>query len=142
MLVGTMDHRTGLIDLRPRRERIRMARQWRVTGTFVGGLEIAVIVSAPNWVGGLRKGALEIKRSEVMKGRRLRGGLFSISEITDTAPNPNPRTNASQLPLSPSVAAGEAVTQSQGVEAEVTEIESESEVPPEVALPGGEEHQE
>ena len=126
MLVGEFNHRTGLIDTHPRIGRNRMARNWRVTGTFVGGLEINVIVSAPNWVGGLRKGALEIKKTEAIKGRRLRGGLFSLSEIMDVIPN---QPNGGQQ-LSLPASEPQALEQAPPVEEQVMEVESESEVPP------------
>jgi len=54
-------------------------RQWRVAGTFprVEG-EVAVLVIAPNWQSALRKGALAIKRSGELKGRRLANGIFTL----------------------------------------------------------------
>lgn len=55
-------------------------RQWRVSGSFLRVGEVAVIVQAPNWQGALRKGALEIKRSPLLKGRRLNKGIFSVNE--------------------------------------------------------------
>ena len=99
-----------------------MARNWKVVGTFVGNVEVTVNVIAPNWVGGIRKGALAIKASEALRGRRLRGGLFSVSEIMDA---PLPVANEAEQPSLPG-----AVVQEAAPVLEVPDVvESESEVP-------------
>lgn len=56
-------------------------RSWRVVGGFHQVGEVVVIVTAPNWQGGLRKAALAIKGLPQMKGRRITVGSFTIQEI-------------------------------------------------------------
>jgi len=60
-------------------------RRWRVAGTFHRLGEIAVIVEAMNWQGALRKGALAIKKVDLLKGRRLTSGMFTL-QIHGNAP--------------------------------------------------------
>lgn len=62
-----------------------MARSWRVVGAFHNVGEVVVIVQAPNWQGGLRKGALAIKGLPKLKGRRITVASFSIQEV-ETVP--------------------------------------------------------
>lgn len=56
-------------------------RIWRVTGSFHKMADSVVTVTAPNLVGGIRKGALTIKRLPQMKGKRLVAGSFTIHEV-------------------------------------------------------------
>lgn len=56
-------------------------RIWRVTGSFHKMADAIVTVTAPNLVGGIRKGALTIKRLPQMKGKRLVAGSFTIHEV-------------------------------------------------------------
>lgn len=72
-----------------------MARAWRVVGNFHTVGEVVVFVSAPNWQGGLRKGALELKKSKKLKGKRVTVGAFTLQEI-DSLPV---RGTSVQLPL-------------------------------------------
>lgn len=72
-------------------------RNWRVTANFHRVGELVVIVSAPNWQGGLRKAALAIKKLPEMQGRRMKAGAFTIVETLD-APT---TVAAEQLPLQP-----------------------------------------
>jgi hypothetical protein len=58
-----------------------MARSWRVVANFHSVGEVVVFVQAPNWQGGLRKGALAVKREPRLKGRRITVGAFTIQEI-------------------------------------------------------------
>lgn len=60
-------------------------RAWRVVGGFHNVGEVVVIVTAPNWQGGLRKGALAIKALPQLKGRRITVGSFTIQE-TESVP--------------------------------------------------------
>lgn len=62
-------------------------RNWRVAGTFHRIGEIAVIVEAMNWQGALRKGALAIKKVDLLKGRRLTSGMFTL-QLHGNAPEP------------------------------------------------------
>lgn len=104
-------------------------RQWRVTATFPGMEDVTVSVTAPNLTGGIRKGALEIKRSPEVRGKRLRGGLFAVSELTRLAEIPE-EVNDEQL----------ALAEPAQVEAEPAPQESQEPqvVEPEVPLPEGE----
>lgn len=81
-------------------------RNWRVSGTFHTIGEVAVIVSAPNWIGGIRKGALAIKRSPVLKGRRIKAAMLTITE-SDVAPV---EVASEQIPLPVAEAPGSAPT--------------------------------
>lgn len=56
-------------------------RSWRVAAGFHQVGEVAVIVTAPNWQGGLRKAALAIKALPQLKGRRISVGSFTIQEV-------------------------------------------------------------
>lgn len=56
-------------------------RAWRVVGNFHTIGELVVFVTAPNWQGGLRKGALSLKQHPKMKGKRVTVGAFTIQEI-------------------------------------------------------------
>jgi hypothetical protein len=71
------------------------SRYWRVVGNFHTVGEVIVWVTAPNWVGAIRKGALALKREPKMKGRRLTVGAFTVQEV-DSLPISQ---LAEQLPL-------------------------------------------
>lgn len=94
-----------------------MARSWRVVGAFHNVGEVAVIVTAPNWQGAIRKGALAIKGLPQLKGRRITVGSFSIQEVETLPKVADPKqldlvaasrglieTPAVDGPLSPTVA--------------------------------------
>lgn len=70
-------------------------RYWRVVSNFHSVGEVVVFVQAPNWVGGLRKGALAVKKHPSMKGRRITVGAFTVQEIADIPT----AVLAEQLPL-------------------------------------------
>lgn len=56
-------------------------RYWRVSANFHKLADVVVLVASPNWVGGIRKAALVIKKLEQLKGRRLKAGSFTIVEV-------------------------------------------------------------
>lgn len=70
-------------------------RKWRVTGLFRTVGDVTVWVTAPNWQGGVRKGALAIKALPAMKGKKIKGGSFSIQEVDEIPP----QVSSDQLPL-------------------------------------------
>src|SRR5205814_8671383 len=55
-------------------------RYWRVIASFHKVQDVVVTVTAPNLTGGIRKGALAIKRLPQMKGKKLAAGSFMIQE--------------------------------------------------------------
>jgi len=76
-------------------------RYWRVAGNFHTIGEVVKVVSAPNWQGGLRKGALAIKGDPRLKGRRISMASFTVQEaeaLSEVAP-------AEQLPMASEAAA-------------------------------------
>lgn len=72
-------------------------RIWRVTGSFHKMADSVVTVTAPNLTGGIRKGALTIKRLPQMKGKRLVAASFTIHEV-DRLPVVGEPSEQLQLP--------------------------------------------
>jgi hypothetical protein len=91
-------------------------RNWRVTGSFVGVTEVAVIVTSPNWQGAIRKGALAIKHTPVLKGRRLKAGVFSVQEIKGEQPQAVTGEQASFQQSAAPATASEAPVATEGTE--------------------------
>jgi hypothetical protein len=67
-------------------------RDWDMTGNFRGIGEVKVVVTSPNWQGALRKGALAIKSVDILKGRRIKGGIFTVVERVRSVHTPEPIT--------------------------------------------------
>lgn len=75
-----------------------MPRTWRVRGNFHTVGEVIVNVEAGGWVAGLAKGARAIKASPQLKGRRIKGGAFTLEEIASSSVAPAPAATQGQLP--------------------------------------------
>lgn len=59
-----------------------MPRYWRIVSNFHTIGEVIKVVQAPNWQGGLRKGALAIKADARLKGRKITVASFTLQETT------------------------------------------------------------
>lgn len=103
-----------------------MARSWRIVGAFHHVGEVVVIVTAPNWQGAIRKGALAIKGLPQLKGRRITVGSFSIQEV-ETVPVVADPTQASLLPISE--AEHTAIAQAETTQAETSEVPAQAQEP-------------
>jgi len=75
-----------------------MVPTWRIIGSFHTIGDVLTTVQAPNWQGALRKGALALKRTPQLKGRKIKAASFMIMRLAEedlaTAP-----TQAEQLNL-------------------------------------------
>jgi hypothetical protein len=98
-------------------------RRWRVTGSFAKVAEVAVIVDSPNWQGAVRKGALAIKKADVLKGRRLSAGVFTVQLQEGAVPVPItgiqttlPEANTTQVVNEPTNVESETVVGTDGNE--------------------------
>ena len=80
-----------------------MNRTWRISGNFPKVGEVAVSVTAPNWQGAIRKGALALKRCELLKGRKVKAASFMLEERAMDSP----RLQGEQLDLQESGTEGQ-----------------------------------
>lgn len=59
-----------------------MPRYWKVTANFHAIGEVIKVVQAPNWQGGLRKGALALKADGRLKGKKPKAVALTVVETT------------------------------------------------------------
>lgn len=60
----------------------RMPRYWKITANFHAVGEVIKVVQAPNWQGGLRKGALALKADARLRSKKPKAVALTVVETT------------------------------------------------------------